>query len=83
MVTGRLMFFPYTIVYRAMLRGNQHKGRKYGDLQNWLDMTSHEKLLLGASCPYKWYTNIQKYTTKSNEETSLSPSPGTKGLAMQ
>ena len=29
-----------------MLRGNQHGGGKYDDLQNWLDMMSHEKPLL-------------------------------------
>ena len=28
-----------------MLRGNQHGGREYDDLQNWLDMTSHENPL--------------------------------------
>ena len=28
-----------------MLRGNQHGGRRYDDLQNWLDMTSHENPL--------------------------------------
>ena len=31
-----------------MLRGNQHGGRKYDDLQNWLNMTSHENPLLFA-----------------------------------
>ena len=30
-----------------MLRGNQHGGREYDDLQSWLDMTSHEKPVLG------------------------------------
>ena len=25
-----------------MLRGNQHGGREYDDLQNWLDMMPHE-----------------------------------------
>ena len=29
-----------------MLRGNQHGGFEYDDLQNWLDMTSHENPLL-------------------------------------
>ena len=29
-----------------MLRGNQHGGCKYDDLQNWLDMTSLENPLL-------------------------------------
>ena len=28
-----------------MLRGNQHGGYEYDDLQNWLDMTSHENHL--------------------------------------
>ena len=28
-----------------MLRGNQHGGREYDDLQNWLDMTSHKNLI--------------------------------------
>ena len=31
-----------------MLRGNQHGGRKYDDLQNWLDMMSYENLLFKA-----------------------------------
>ena len=31
-----------------MRSGNQHGGRKYDDLQNWLDMTSHENPLLQA-----------------------------------
>ena len=29
-------------------KGNQHGGRKLDDLQNWLDMTSHENPLFGA-----------------------------------
>ena len=29
-----------------MQRGNQHGSCKYDDLQNWLDMTSHENPLL-------------------------------------
>ena len=28
-----------------MLRGNQHGGREFVDLQNWLHMTSHENPL--------------------------------------
>ena len=31
-----------------MLRGNQHGGCEYDDLQNWLDMTSHENPLITA-----------------------------------
>ena len=35
--------FCCVFLYCAMLRGNQHGGREYDDLQNWLHMTSHEK----------------------------------------
>ena len=28
--------------YQIMEEGNQHGGRKYDDLQNWLNMTTHE-----------------------------------------
>ena len=34
-----------------MLRGNQHGGGEYDDLQNWLDMTSHENPLFVAKLP--------------------------------
>ena len=37
--------FCHVFLYRFILRGNQHGGRKYDDLQNWLDMTSHENPL--------------------------------------
>ena len=46
-----------------MLRGNQHGGREYDDLQNWLDMTSHENPLLhsGQSTHFKgWGFEILK-----------------------
>ena len=32
--------------YQTVRKGNQHGGREYDDLQNWLDMTSHELLLV-------------------------------------
>ena len=32
--------------YTSNAKGNQHGGRKLDDLQNWLDMTSHENPLL-------------------------------------
>ena len=38
--------FLCVFLYLAMLRGNQHGGREYDDLQNWLDMMSHENPLL-------------------------------------
>ena len=38
----RITSFCCIFHYRAMLRGNQHGGRKYDDLQNWLEMISHE-----------------------------------------
>ena len=38
--------FCCVFLYRVMLRGNQHGGREYDDLQNWPDMTSHENPLL-------------------------------------
>ena len=31
----------------AGAKGNQYGGREYDDLQNWLDMTSHENPLIG------------------------------------
>ena len=37
--------FYCVFLYRAMLRGNQHGGREYDDLRNWLDMASHENPL--------------------------------------
>ena len=42
-VTGDFVAF---FLYRSMLRGNQHGDGKYDDLQNWLDMKSHENPLL-------------------------------------
>ena len=36
--------FCCIFLYQAMLRGNQHGGREYDDLQNSLDMSSHETL---------------------------------------
>ena len=45
-----------------MLRGNQHNGREYDDLQIWLDMTSHENPLFHHSplrgLPYLAYDNV-------------------------
>ena len=41
--------FSYT--WCAMLRGNQHGSGPYDDLQNWLDMTSHETLYWGKFAP--------------------------------
>ena len=38
--------FCCVFLYRAMLRGNQHGGRKYDDLQNWFDVMPHENPLL-------------------------------------
>ena len=38
--------FSCVFLYRTMWRGNQHGGQKCDDLQNWLDMTSHENPLL-------------------------------------
>ena len=37
--------FCCVFLYRAILRGNQHGGHENDDLQNWLDMTSHENPL--------------------------------------
>ena len=37
--------FCCILLYCAMLRGNQHGSFEYDDLQNWLDMTSHENPL--------------------------------------
>ena len=37
-----LIYFPIP----GHAKGNQHGGRKYDDLQNWLDMTSHKNPLL-------------------------------------
>ena len=41
--------FCYIFLYRPVATGNQHGGREYGDLQNWPDMTSHEKPLLASN----------------------------------
>ena len=41
--------FFCVFLYRAMRRGNQHGGRKSDDLQNRLDMTSHENYLYAAT----------------------------------
>ena len=38
--------FPCVFLHRAMQKGNQHGGQKCSDLQNWLDMMSHEDPLL-------------------------------------
>ena len=43
-VSGR--FLSSVFLYRTMRRGNQHGVRKCDDLQNRLDMTSHENSLL-------------------------------------
>ena len=37
-----LLYFPIP----GFTKGNQHGGREWDDLQNWLDMTSHENPLL-------------------------------------
>ena len=44
---------------RAMLRGNQHGGCKYDDLQNWLHMTSHENSLFNGLL-YFWSNWCQR-----------------------
>ena len=51
----QLAFFPQ---YRSMGKGNQHGGRKYDDLQNLLDMTSHENPLLRVK-PYSIFLKIR------------------------
>ena len=35
-------YFVVFSIYHAVQRGNQHGRCKYDDLQNWLDMMSHE-----------------------------------------
>ena len=42
--------FCCVFLYHAMLRGNQHGGHKNDDLQNWLDMASHETLYSSCEC---------------------------------
>ena len=41
-----------------MLRGNQHGGCEYDDLQNWIDMTSHENPLLRRVVAYLTRVNL-------------------------
>ena len=42
--------FSCVFLYHTMQRGNQHGGRKCDDLQNQLDMMSHENPLLALAC---------------------------------
>ena len=51
-----MLYFP--ILGHA--KGNQHGGREKDDLQNWLDMTSHENPLLFAML------NKLSFVTESN-----------------
>ena len=59
-----------------MPRGNHHGGREYGDLQNWLDMTSHEDPLLArlmanstlTATPFRLITNPFCIVTKMSIE---------------
>ena len=47
--------------YQTKGKGSQHGSRKYDDLQNWHDMTSHENPLLLSYSDY--ISDIEKKAT--------------------
>ena len=54
-----------------MQRGNQHGGRKYDNLQNLLEMTSHENPLSSFSLVEPTFTRMPVDTTVKLGETAL------------